>query len=149
VNAITNVTEKDKKMKRVVATTKPLPPHLIAVWGLMKEREGRLEEPLLLHQLQTLGEPLLTSIRGKYRKQGSQNIVWSPGEHQNLSKWKLSEAEWKSARAGLKSLCSSTISRTSPHICKGEKHETRKKERKKERLFIFSTTAYIISHRIL
>jgi hypothetical protein len=42
----------------------------------MKERESRLEEPLLLHQLQTLGEPLLTSIRGKNMKQGSQNTVW-------------------------------------------------------------------------
>jgi hypothetical protein len=27
----------------------------------MEEREGGLEEPLLLYQLQTLGEPLLTS----------------------------------------------------------------------------------------
>jgi hypothetical protein len=31
----------------------------------MEERQGGLEEPLLLHQLKTLGEPLLTSIRGK------------------------------------------------------------------------------------
>ncbi len=30
----------------------------------MEERQGGLEQPLLLHQLQTLAEPLLTSIRG-------------------------------------------------------------------------------------
>jgi hypothetical protein len=54
----------------------------------MEECKGGLEEPLLLHQFQTIREPLLTSVKGKTSmKQGSQNTVWSPGEDQNLSKW--------------------------------------------------------------
>ncbi len=36
----------------------------------MEESEGGLEEPLLLYQLQTLGIPLLTSIRGKIHEAG-------------------------------------------------------------------------------
>ncbi len=58
--------KKTKKLKEWQLTPNLyLCPHLIAVGGWMEEREGRLEEPLLLHQLQTLGEPLLTSLRGK------------------------------------------------------------------------------------
>jgi hypothetical protein len=37
----------------------------VAVGGWMEECQGGLEQPLLLLQLQTLGEPLLTTIRGK------------------------------------------------------------------------------------
>jgi hypothetical protein len=38
----------------------------------MEERQGGLEESLLLQQRQTRGEPLLTSIRGKMKhKTGS------------------------------------------------------------------------------
>jgi hypothetical protein len=82
-----------KKYKRVaeysmVTRRRPESMKRVAVGGWMEERQGGLEEPLLFYQLQTLGEPLLTSIRGKTNmKQGSQNMVWSPEEDQNLTKW--------------------------------------------------------------
>jgi hypothetical protein len=69
----------------LVTKRRPESIKMVAVGGWMEDRQGRLEEPLLIHQPQTNGEPLLTSVRGKNMKQGSQNTVWSPGEDQNLS----------------------------------------------------------------
>jgi hypothetical protein len=48
---------------------------MVAVRGWMEERQVGFEEILLLHQLKTLGEPLLTSVRRKNMKQGSQKTI--------------------------------------------------------------------------